>query len=56
MALTPEMMLVLALLVFTVILFVFDIIRTDVTAMLVLGLLGATTLIPGLTPLLSPEQ
>jgi di/tricarboxylate transporter len=47
MALTPEMMVVLGLLAFTIFLFVSEIVRVDVAAISVMVLLGLISLIPG---------
>jgi len=49
--LTTEMMVVLALLAFTVFLFVSEIIRIDLAAILVMVLLGGLSYLPGLTNL-----
>jgi di/tricarboxylate transporter len=46
--LTPQMMVVLGLLAFTVFLFVSEIVRVDVAAVLVMVILGLLTLVPGL--------
>ncbi len=45
--LTHEMMLVLGILGFTVLMFVFEWVRVDVTALLILVILGITQLVPG---------
>lgn len=45
--LTPEMMLMLGILGFTVVMFVFEWLRVDLTALLVLVVLGVTQLVPG---------
>jgi len=47
-ALTPEMMVVLGLLGFTIFLFVSEIVRVDVAAVLVMVLLGLLSMVPGL--------
>ena len=53
--LTTEIMVVLALLAMTIYLFVSEIVRVDVAAISVMVLLGLTTMIPGLEPLISPD-
>ncbi len=55
-AFTPEMALVLAILGATLVLFIFDIVRTDVAAMCILLALGLSSKIPGIAPLLPPED
>ncbi len=55
MTLTPEMIWVFGFLAFTVFLFVSDIVRVDVAAVLVMVLLGLTSVIPGI-PHLIPVQ
>ena len=47
-ALTYEMVAVLSLLAFTVLLFVTEIVRIDVAAVLVMVMLGALSYLPGL--------
>ena len=47
-ALTPDMMVVLALLVVTVTLFVTEVVRVDLTAMIILVMLGFLSTLPGL--------
>lgn len=54
-ALTPEMIWVFGVLVLTVALFVSDIVRVDVAAVLVMVLLGLTSVIPGV-PVLVPVE
>ena len=51
MELTNEMLWVLGILAFTVYLFVSEIVRVDVAAILVMVLLGLTTVVPGVPPL-----
>lgn len=51
MDLTTEMMWVLGILAFTIYLFVSEIVRVDVAAILVMVLLGLTTVVPGVPPL-----
>ncbi len=53
--LTTEIAVVLALLAFTMYLFVSEIVRVDVAAVSIMVLLGLTTMIPGLEPLISPD-
>ncbi len=55
-ALTPAMVCVLALLALAVVLFAFEILRLDVAALLILILLGLSTLIPGLQMRLKPDD
>jgi di/tricarboxylate transporter len=52
--LTPQMMFVLGLLGLTIVLFAFEIIRIDMAAILVMLLLGLTSLIPGLEGIADP--
>ncbi len=54
--LSLEMIMVLALLTVTVILFAFEILRVDVAAVCVMVLLGLSTLIPGIEPLVSKQD
>ncbi|HEY9149545.1 MAG TPA: SLC13 family permease [Gammaproteobacteria bacterium] len=56
MELTTEMLWVLGLLAFTVYLFVSEVVRVDVAAILVLVLLGLTTVLPFVPPLVETEQ
>jgi di/tricarboxylate transporter len=56
MELTTEMIWVLGLLAFTVYLFVSEVVRVDVAAILVLVLLGLTTVLPFVPPLVETEQ
>ena len=53
--LTTEMALVMALVVLAIFLFVTELLRVDVTAILVMTLLGLLIFVPGLEGLLSPE-
>ncbi|KAA3629317.1 MAG: SLC13 family permease [Proteobacteria bacterium] len=55
-ALTMEMIAVLAILGFTVFLFVSEIVRVDVAAILIMVLIGLTSLIPGYDGLISAEH
>jgi len=55
-SLNLEMMVVLALLVVTIILFAFEILRVDVAAICIMVLLGLTTMMPGIKPLLSQQE
>ncbi|WP_018876749.1 MULTISPECIES: SLC13 family permease [unclassified Thioalkalivibrio] len=54
--LTTEMIVVLALLAFTIFLFVSEIIRVDLAAISVMVLLGLLTLVPGLGMLVGQEE
>jgi len=54
--LTPEMMVVLGLLGLTIYLFVSEIVRVDVAAVLVLVLLGLISMIPGLANVADPNE
>lgn len=54
--LTPEIILVLGLLFFTVYLFVSEIVRIDVAAVTIMVLLGLTTMVPGLDPVISTTE
>lgn len=54
--LTYEILAVLGLLVFAVVLFVFEIVRVDVTALLVLVLLGLSSLIPDYNGLVNNKE
>jgi len=51
-----EMMVVIGLLAVTIILFAFEVLRVDVAAICVMVLLGLSTLVPGLEPLVSKEE
>lgn len=53
--LTPEMLCVLGLLGLAIVLFAFELLRIDVTALLILSLLGLFTLVPGLHDLIDPD-
>lgn len=55
-ALTNEMIAVMAILGFTIFLFAFEIVRVDVAALLVLVLLGLSSLLPGYDGLVNPDQ
>lgn len=50
------MMLVMAILAGTVVLFAFEVVRVDVAAIGVMVVLGLTTLIPGIEPVISPDE
>lgn len=54
--LTLEMSAVMAILLLTVCLFAFEIVRVDVAAISVMVLIGLTSLIPGYDGLVSPDQ
>jgi di/tricarboxylate transporter len=54
--LTPQMMVVLALLGLTIALFAFEILRVDIAAVFVMVLLGMLTLVPGLESLADPRH
>jgi len=54
--LTPQMLVVLGLLAFTVVLFVTEVVRIDVAAVSVLVLLGLLTLVPGLAGISDPMR
>jgi len=51
-----EMIVVLALLAFTIFLFAFEIVRVDVAAIIIMVLLGISTMIPVIDPLLSQQE
>ena len=55
-ALNVEMLLVMGLLTITIVLFAFEVLRVDVAAILVMVLLGLTTLLPGLAPLITRAE
>lgn len=48
-----EMMLVLALLAVTIVLFAFEVLRVDVAAICIMVLLGLSSMVPGIEPLVS---
>ena len=54
--LTPEIILVLGLLFFTVYLFVSEVVRIDVAAVTIMVLLGLTTMVPGLEPVINSAE
>jgi len=54
--LNVEMMVVMGLLTITIILFAFELLRVDVAAICIMVLLGLSTLVPGLKPLVSNEE
>ncbi len=55
-ALTTEMMVVMGVMLLTILLFVTDKLRVDVTAIFILTLLGLIASMPGLQPILSTDQ
>lgn len=55
-SLTPQMLVVLGLLAFTIYLFVSEIVRVDVAAVLVMVILGLLTLVPGLETLIDTRE
>lgn len=55
-AFTPEMALVLAILAATLLLFIFDVVRTDIAALCVLLALGLASHLPGFEPLLTQQE
>lgn len=55
-ALSFEMMLVIGLLVITIILFAFEILRVDLAAICIMVLLGLTTTIPGIEPVIGRDD
>lgn len=54
--LSIEMLVVMGLLGITIILFAFELLRVDVAAISVMVLLGLTTLVPGMAPLVSTQE
>ncbi len=54
--LTGEMVAVIAILLFTVYLFAFEVVRVDVAAICIMVLLGLTALVPGYDGLVPPEN
>ena len=54
--LSTEMLLVMGLLVITIILFAFEILRVDVAAICVMVLLGLSTMLPGIDPIIARED
>ena len=54
--LSTEMMLVLGLLAVTIVLFAFEIVRVDLAAICVMVLLGLSTMLPDIEPLVSRED
>jgi len=54
--LSTEMLLVMGLLTITIILFAFEILRVDVAAICVMVLLGLSTMLPGIEPIISRED
>jgi di/tricarboxylate transporter len=55
-SLTPQMTVVLGLLSLTMILFVFEIVRSDIAAVFVMVLLGLLSLVPGLQGMIDPAK
>lgn len=55
-ALTPEILIVFGLLGLAIGLFVTEIVRIDIAALLILFLIGAVGLIPGIEPILSADE
>lgn len=55
-ALSLEMIVVLALLAVTIVLFAFELLRVDVAAICIMVLLGLTTMVPWIDPLLSKDD
>jgi len=53
---TPEIIMVLGLLFLTVYLFVSEVVRIDVAAVTIMVLLGLTTMLPGLSPIISTAE
>lgn len=51
-----EMLLVLGLLAITIVLFAFEILRVDVAAICVMVLLGLSTMLPGIEPLIARDE
>jgi len=51
-----EMLLVMGLLVVTVVLFAFEVLRVDLAAICVMVLLGLSTMLPGIEPIVSRED
>jgi di/tricarboxylate transporter len=54
--LSIEMLLVMGLLLITIVLFAFELLRVDVAAISMMVLLGLTTMVPGIEPLVTREQ
>lgn len=54
--LSIEMLLVMGLLAITIVLFAFEILRVDVAAICVMVLLGLSTMLPGIDPVVSRED
>ena len=55
-AITPEIIMVLGLLFLTIYLFASEIVRVDVAAVTIMVLLGLTTMLPGLAPVISTAE
>jgi len=54
--LSIEMLVVMGLLGITIVLFAFELLRVDVAAICVMVLLGLTTMVPGIQPLVTPQE
>ncbi len=54
--LTPQMIVVMGILLFTVVLFAFEVFRVDVVAILILVIIGLSSLVPGYPGLLSASD
>lgn len=54
--LSLEMLMVMGLLAITIVLFAFEILRVDVAAICVMVLLGLTTLVPGIEPIIARDE
>jgi len=54
--LTLEMIIMLVILLFTLYLFVFEVVRVDVAAISIMVLLGLVTLLPGIEPVMSTDK
>ncbi|MFK8082400.1 MAG: SLC13 family permease [Granulosicoccus sp.] len=55
-ALNFEMILVMGILAITIVLFAFEILRVDIAAICVMVLLGLTTMVPGINPIINREE
>ena len=53
--LTTEIMIIMLLVVFAIVLFATELLRVDVTAMLIMTLLGLLSYLPGMEQLLTPD-
>lgn len=54
--LSTEIIIMLALLAFTIVLFAFELVRVDVAAICIMVMLGLGTMIPGIEPLIEPDK